>query len=232
MRSGSAYLVLALLLSAASINAQTPGGPANWCRGGSFTRESTDFYVATVKGRKGSRTYFYNDWPDNCPTGSSCRSKAYVVAGDKMVVSRLREGFYCAWFVPVKGSPTVGWVTASGLTLSDEKSGHETETWLGEWADGENTIKFTDNKLRGYLNVTGNAFWKGLGDNVHIGELDGRSEPIDGVLEYSDGDDEYDCRATMRLVPGFLNVSDNMNCGGANVTFSGVYRKRSKHRVR
>ncbi|MBK9530064.1 MAG: hypothetical protein IPO41_17540 [Acidobacteria bacterium] len=71
--------------------------------------------------------------------------------------------------------------------------------------------------------------WKGLGDNVHIGELDGRFPHKDGVLEYSDGDSEFDCKATMQLaVERFLIVADNGNCGGANVSFSGIYRKVNK----
>ena len=98
--------------------------------------------------------------------------------------------------------------------------------WLGDWKYGDNSISFTHNKLAGFLNVTGNAIWKGLGDNVHVGEIDGRYEPLNGVIEYSDGDGEYDCRATLRLVGNYLIVSDNLRCGGMNVTFTGVYLKR------
>ncbi len=74
--------------------------------------------------------------------------------------------------------------------------------------------------------MKGNAFWKGLGDIIRIGELDGVAEHKDGALEYSDGNGEFDCRLSMQFATeSFLIVADNMNCGGANVTFSGVYRK-------
>lgn len=78
------------------------------------------------------------------------------------------------------------------------------------------------------LRVKGIALWKGIGNNVHVGELDGRSKQKDGRLEYSDGDSEFDCRAKMELILGrYLIVADNGNCGGANVSFSGIYRKTS-----
>ena len=65
-------------------------------------------------------------------------------------------------------------------------------------------------------------------DNVHVGEIDGRYAPENGMIKYSDGDDEYDCKMTMRLVGRYLVVADNLKCGGVNVTFSGVYTKRKK----
>jgi len=42
----------------------------------------------------------------------------------------------------------------------------------------------------------------------------------------TDGDDI--CRATLRLVGPYLLVDDNNDCGGANVTFDGVYRKKKR----
>ncbi len=40
------------------------------------------------------------------------------------------------------------------------------------------------------------------------------------------GKDPADCRVTLTLLPPFLLAGDNMNCGGMNVSFTGVYRKR------
>jgi hypothetical protein len=36
---------------------------------------------------------------------------------------------------------------------------------------------------------------------------------------------EEDCRVALKLVGDFLIVSDNSQCGGANVRFNGVYRR-------
>jgi hypothetical protein len=218
-------LLLAIIsLTAVAGFGQMDGNPQNWCRGGLYTREYDDFRVGTVSGRKGTRSYFFGDDRDECP-GRNCQLKAYLVPGDNVIVSHTYNGFVCAWFAPSKGNHTVGWIKADTLDIADPDPAPAIAKWLGEWKYAENDIVITDNKLAGFLNVTGNALWKGLGDNVHIGELDGRFATEGNLLEYSDGDDEYDCKATMRLIGEFLVVSDNMNCGGVNVSFSGVYRR-------
>ncbi len=205
--------------------AQLEGNPDNFCRDGFFTRDSQDFKIGRVKA---SRAYFHSDESEDCPEGAACRRKAYLVPGNEVIVNRVRNGFACAWYSPVKGNPTVGWLKASDLSISAPPKVTGTKAWLGEWVYEENGIELTDNKLAGFLNVTGNATWKGLGDNVHVGEIDGRYEPVDEVINYSDGDDEYDCKITMRHLGKYLIVADNLKCGGVNVTFSGVYTKRKK----
>lgn len=184
--------------------------------------------IGTAKGAKKSKIYFYNDETADCPDSEKCKAKAYVVPGNQILVSKTRGDFGCAWFAPSKGSPTVGWVKMDSFCFPEMLHDASPSAWFGEWNFADNSITFTDNKLAVWLNVTGDAMWKGLGDNVHVGELDGRAEPKDGVLKYSDGDDEFDCKATMRLVGSYLVVDDNLKCGGLNVSFSGVYTRKAK----
>ena len=216
--------LLALILALPAL-AQVEGNPENWCRDGFFTRESQDFKIGKVTS---PRTYFHSDEKDECPEGAACGRKAYLVRGNEVLVNRVRNGFACAWYTPATGCPTVGWLKVSDLDISVPAKAAGTMVWLGEWVFEGNGIQFTDNKLAGFLNVTGSATWKGLGDNVHVGEIDGRYAPESGVINYSDGDGEYDCKMTMRLLGGYLIVADNLKCGGVNVTFSGVYTKRKK----
>lgn len=198
----------------------------NWCREGFFTRDSKDFKVAMVTGGRTIRTYFYSDEKDDCPDAASCRKKSFMVGGDEVVVNRTRGDYSCVWYSPKSGSSTVGWIKTSALRFDDKLFDVSPRAWLGEWKYGDNGIEFTNNKLAGNLNVTGNATWVGANPgNVHVGELDGRYEPKDGVINYSDGDDEYDCKVTMRLVGKYLIVADNLKCGGVNVSFSGVYTR-------
>jgi hypothetical protein len=199
--------------------------PENWCRSGKFTAETENYRLASVKAVKGGRSYFYNDFTEDCPEAENCREKAYVVSGDQVVISNERKGFACAWFTPVKGTGYVGWLKAGDLNFWPINKDPGLAAWYGTWRYGENEIKFESTRVRGYLNVIGTAFWKGLGDNIHIGELSNRGKVVADRVEYSDGDDEYDCKATIRMVGQFLVVRDNMNCGGVNVSFSGVYRK-------
>lgn len=211
---------------------QRPDPSDNTCRQGLFTQETDDFGVGVVKKQKkaAGRAYFYDDMSPNCPESASCRTKNYVVAGDTVITNRKRGDFLCAWYSPKKGWTTVGWLKASDLDFPVSRGDISERSWTGEWRYALNSITITPDKLAGFLNVAGNAIWKGLGDNVHIGELDGAFPYKGGVLEYSSGDSQYDCRATLRLVDAFLVVRDNMNCGGANVTFSGIYRRQREQR--
>lgn len=209
---------------------QGPDWSDNTCREGLFTRETDDFGVGRVKKRSKGRAYFYDDMSANCPESQSCRTNGYVVARDTVITNKKRGDFVCAWYSPKKGRPTIGWLRASGLDFTTSRVDVSDKTWTGEWRYAENSITITPNKLAGFLNVSGSAIWKGLGDNIHIGELEGAFPYKGGVLEYSDGDSQYDCRATLRLVDVFLVVNDNLNCGGANVTFSGIYRRRAPSR--
>ncbi len=222
------FLIMLLIAGfAGSALSQREGNPANWCRGGSFAFDSEEFSLGTVIGKKGTRIYFHDDASDECPVSEKCRGKAYLVPGDKVVIARTFQKFACSWYSPAKGLPTVGWIKAADLRITNPNPNPPVSAWLGDWSYSANTISFTHNKLAGYLNVTGEAFWKGFGDNIHIGELDDRAKPAGNQLKVGEREtDGYACKATIRLINNFLVVRDNMNCGGVNVTFSGVYRKK------
>lgn len=77
--------------------------------------------------------------------------------------------------------------------------------------------------------VVGDATW-GAGDphrvkmgSVHNGHLEGSNEPGGAVLSIADVDTQGDCTATLRLMGRYLVVVDNGACGGANVSFNGIY---------
>ncbi len=213
-----------VFLLSAQLIGQMPGNPDNWCRQGFFTRETKEFGVGWVKGAKGKRAYFYTDSSDKCPA-ASCRTNAYVVPGNTVITNRKRGNFVCAWFTPNKGSARVGWLKESDIEFPSLLDDAGERAWEGKWKYADNNIVVTRGKVAGFLNIMGTALWRGLGQNVHIGELDGRVSHKNGVLEYSDGPSESNCKATMQLVTGFMVVADNMQCGGANVTFSGIYQK-------
>lgn len=224
------FITLFLCVST-PVLAQIEGNPENWCRGGFFTRDSEDFKIAVVKkmsGKKVKRSYFFNDEREDCPGGNGCETKSYVVPGDEIIINREFNGFGCGWFSTPKSGGFVGWLKLEDLEYKKLPASYSLQNWLGEWRDGSSTISFTNNKLKGWLNVLGDATWTGLGDNVNVGALDNRAEPNNGVLNYAEGDDDYECKATMRLVGKYLLVADNMKCGGLNVTFSGVYMRSAK----
>ncbi|MCB1023271.1 MAG: DUF3298 and DUF4163 domain-containing protein [Acidobacteria bacterium] len=197
------------------------------CRNGLFTSYQGTFSIGRVKMAKGEkigRAYFYED-SDTCPKGEDCRLKSYVISGDALIVAAEKDGFYCAWFQPKKGSETVGWIRKHELHISPADPQPDLSKWLGTWESNENDLNIARSSVSGGVTVKGNAFWKGLGDNIHIGEVDDAGSPNGNTLTIG-GDDQYDCRVKMTLFENLLIVSDNRNCGGANVTFDGVYRKK------
>jgi hypothetical protein len=220
--------LLALLLFCAPLQARAQdagGNPSNWCRNGAFASDAKEFKVARVKGTRAQRAYFYGD-DEGCPgPDAKCRRKAYVVAGDALVVSRAFGEYVCAWFQPARGGETVGWIRSGQLEVSETDANPAPALWLGEWELYSNSLRITRGAKAGTLRVEGEAFWHGVNPgNVHTGEVGGEAAPDGNVLTIGDGDDI--CRATLRLVGPHLIVDDNNECGGANVTFDGVYRKK------
>lgn len=97
---------------------------------------------------------------------------------------------------------------------------------VGTWNFYDNEIRIKKGVKPNTFKVSGEAFWKGLGDNIHTGELDHEGVLVGNELKLGEDDtDEYACKVTLKLVGKYLIVSDNLNCGGANVTFSGVYQR-------
>lgn len=197
------------------------GNPVNWCRNGLFPKDSENFRIAKITGTKNEKVFFYADDNENCPKSANCKMKSYVIPNDEVIVSRTYGNFACSWYQPKKGSETVGWIELSKLDFVENA---ENLPWIGDWNFYDNSIKIAPMKLDGKVKITGNAFWKGLGDNIHIGEIDFSGIPENNKLSLGDAG-EYECRVKMQRVGKFLIVSDNLNCGGANVSFNGVYQR-------
>ena len=218
--------ILFIFILTTGIFAQGSGDPENWCPEGLFTHDPQEFGIGVIKPTSGTPAYFYTDDPASCPQGRTCRTKSYVVKGDTLVTARKYRGFVCSWFISKTGGVKVGWIRENQMEFPLFLSDGSAKAWSGEWSYASNTIKLSQTRDENTLKVAGNAIWKGMGDNIHVGELDGTAPFANGILTYSDGTDKYDCNVRMELSLGeYLIVTDNGNCGGANVTFSGIYRK-------
>jgi hypothetical protein len=220
-------LLLALCAPALARAQDETGNPANWCRNGLFTNDAEGFKLARVAGKKGERVYFYGD-DEGCPALSAkCRQKAYVVAGDELIVSRTYGDFACAWFQPANGHETVGWIELARTTSTEFDLNPPLARWLGTWEFYTGSLKITRSTKAGGLSIAGEAFWHGVNPgNVHTGEVDAEGVPAGNTLALGEGDDL--CKITLRLVGIYLIADDNGDCGGANVTFDGVYRRKRR----
>lgn len=225
-RPATLWLAVCGLLLAAPASAQLKGNPENWCRNGHFPRESTDYKLARIKGAAGEKAYFHDDSKERCPADASCRLKTYVVPNDEVIVSRTFGAFACSWFQPRKGFGTTGWIASDRLVWVEAKRQPEERAWLGAWRAYDNSIRIAKAKAGGTLSITGEAIW-GSGSQAHTGDLDYTGKPSGDRMNFGDGTDERDCQVKMQLVGRFLVVGDNLKCGGANVSFSGVYQKKA-----
>ncbi len=229
MKRKNLIFILSIVIAAAAlnINGQTQeylrGNPANWCRNGLFTNQDAEFKLARVKGDKNSRIYFYKD-DDDCPVGEDCRLKSYLIAGDEVITSKTYGKFTCVWYQPKKGDETVGWIETDDLLkrINQPKKGN----WVGEWSDASSQISIQPQKQVRTYKIYGTAVWKGLGENVHVGEIDFIAFSSNNKMSMGDNDSEYDCRVKMQQLGRFLIVSDNKNCGGVNVSFDGIYQRK------
>ena len=195
------------------------------CRNGMFSAQDTSYALAKVTGAP--RTYLRTDIAPCPDDGAACRGRVYVVPGDVVLTSITHGPFVCAYY-PGKGG-------SAGFVRLDEVQVQPTpipalSAWVGTWKDGDDSIVL---HARGnQLIASGNAYWpsatpslKDAPGGPHIGEMSGQAIPKDGTVVFA-GNDPDDCRVKLTLLPPYLLAADNLNCGGANVSFIGVYRKK------
>jgi hypothetical protein len=195
------------------------------CRNGSFPAQEVKFGLARVIG--GPRTYLRSD-TGPCPNDAvACRSHAYVVPGD-MVLTGITTGAYACVLFPGTPGGSSGYVRRDEIMPEQLPSVIPLTAWKGTWRDGDNTIVLRIHDAG--LAVSGEAYWpsahpsrKFRTGGPNVGDLSGTATPSDNTIVV--GDDPLGCRATLKLLPPYLMVLDNKNCGGMNVSFTGVYRR-------
>ena len=226
MNKAQKILLVLLMLTfvcAEEAAAQNIGdNPANWCRNGLFPSEGTEFKLAQVTGIKATQIRFFSD-DNGCPDNKAkCAMRSYLISGDRVLISKRYGPWICSWYQPRKGSETVGWLPAESLVISSEQNARPAfERWVGWWKYYDQSLNIRRDRKVGFLRVKGDAIWRGLGDNVHVGSVEGSAQPQGSELILV----EEECRVSLRLVGDYIVASDNSQCGGANVRFDGVYRR-------
>jgi hypothetical protein len=196
------------------------------CRNGSFPAQEVKFGLARVIG--GPRTYLRSD-TGPCPNDTvACRSHSYVVPGD-VVLTGMTIGAYACVLFPGAAGGSSGYVRRDEIMPEQLPSVIPLTVWRGTWRDGDNTIVLHIHDAR--LAVSGEAYWPSAHPSPrfrpggpNVGDLSGTAMPSDNTIVV--GEDPLGCSAIIRLLPPYLMVLDNKNCGGLNVSFTGVYRRR------
>lgn len=193
------------------------------CRNGLFAQQNDSFALARVTGP--GKAHFLNDM-DGCPGPSAaCRQKAYVLPGDRVVIGRSRGGYVCTYF-PNKVGGSAGWMPRE--RLAPLAITPRLAQWPGSWADGDNWLRIARTKAG--LRVKGMAFWPSARPSLQDRPGGPNMGEIDGVLRITGTRaEEPKCKVTFHLLGDVLVASDpHRLCDGMNVTFSGVYLRKSR----
>jgi hypothetical protein len=215
---------LALLLCALGASA-TAGAQERFCAGTSFAEGLT---IGRIKPDAG-RVFFRKngDRKDACPSADAgCQDKAYLVAGDLVAMGARWRGFICVDF-GAGGKDRAGWLPADAVEPAPLAS--DPAAWLGDWKRVEADISIE--KTRDGLKATGEATFgaqdpdKARRGAIHFGSFSGPLLLKDGQATLVDSSDISACNLRLARAGDVLFVRDNMNCGGVNVSFSGLYRR-------
>jgi hypothetical protein len=168
-----------------------------------------------------------------CPADTeACRKKSYLVAGDLVLTGKTLGAFTCVAYQSPLARKLIwaaGWLPSSALTPVAPVPSPKASDWTGTWyhPGGEITIS---RRGGGKLNIEGEMRVPGAQD-VHTGELQADATPENGTIAFVDDGsipfektDQGECRVRMQRVGQWLLVEDNSGCGGAGVTFTGLYR--------
>jgi hypothetical protein len=192
----------------------------NRCGYGDFVYSAQDgVAVYNVSPPTRGRSYFHSDGA-NCPDGPTCRLNSYLVVQDEVLVSKVENGWACAWYG--RGDRhTVGWLKKADLIKSAVAPSGEGD-WLGDWRFGDNQITIKRDKKG--LRAVGEAV--ATGPARHTGSFQGLLE-VKGVSAlYADPEGtEPRCDINLRRESRYMVVADGGSCGGASVSFDGVYTR-------
>jgi len=220
---------LLALLAVPALAHAAPDEDTAMCRNGGFPMSTAGFSLAKVAV---PRLYLLND-DDGCPAKgeAACRQRAYVVKDDTVILAQRQGGFVCA-FYPNKVGGSAGWVAASSVQPLPATAAPKPQAWVGQWHDGDNELQLIANG-DGTITANGDAYWPSANPTPeerpggpNLGAVTARGFPEGNRLELS----QDDCKVRLQLVGDLLVASDNLECGGANVSFNGVYRRKAaKH---
>jgi hypothetical protein len=170
-----------------------------------------------------------------CPADTAaCRRKSYLVAGDLVLTGKTQGDFTCvAYEQPLarKQIWATGWLPSAALTPVAAMPAPKPSDWIGTWSHPGGQITISRSGDAGRLSITGEMVVPTARD-VHTGELQATATPGKDTIAFADdGSIAFDkseaagCRVRMQRVEQSLMVEDNSGCGGAAVTFTGLYRR-------
>jgi hypothetical protein len=167
-----------------------------------------------------------------CPSGvPECRSSTFLLPRHAVVFDSnfTNVGLICVTFVDRKGQETSGWLPAARTAPTASAP-----NWIGRWKRNTSAEIDITRKSGGKAEVNGSATW-GSGAATHDGGISAVIDTARDTQAFASNSEgqilferagKYDCAARLRQLGPYLFAADNQNCGGANVSFTGLYRRR------
>ncbi|MGX5844487.1 hypothetical protein ACWGTI_27615 [Mesorhizobium sp. ArgA1] len=227
MKSAAFILVVSSLLAAGAAAAKDRAN----CNSVSSDKELSDISLGAITARKLNFLANESEKP-GCPSADpSCAKAAFVRAKDKVVFDTdvVAGGYVCAAFVDRRGNETSGW-----LPVADVNPVTVQPRWVGHWRWYSASRIDIARKSADSAAVSGSAV-HGQGGAATEGSFEAVIDLKQAVQGFAlqDGKQvayreagKYDCAVMMKQLGRYLFVSDNRNCGGANISFSNVYVRR------
>jgi hypothetical protein len=195
--------------------AAEPGNPPDWCRNGAFATDQNNLRLVHVLRRTG--LLMDSGQKKGCPqAGAACAlGGSHADTSDELLVNSELPGFFCA-YRPANGDG--GWVAKSDVAVEPQQPTAQPPlaAWAGQWRDDDDRIRITQRGKA--LTFAGEASWA----DQNSGSFAGMATPKGAAVRVTDDA----CTVTLRLLGAYLVVDDNAECGGMNVRFTGVYRRR------
>jgi len=165
-----------------------------------------------------------------CPAATEgCRKESYLVSGDLVLVGKTQGDFTCVVYQsPLAKKPvwTTGWLPSAALTPVAPTPSPKTSDWIGSWYHPGGPVEIKDGD-GGKLRVEGGMTLPTPSGDFQNGDFQAQVAPQTTLAFTDEGSYGDGCRVRMQRIGPLLLVEDNGGCGGAGVTFTGLYRPKN-----
>jgi hypothetical protein len=224
---GPAALLLTFV-TAGSASAYDPYDPRN-CNGIEWDEERA---LVVRKVTAAPRINFikspYDDEfkAETCPADTpACHKKSYLVTGDLVLTGKTQGAFTCISYQMKAQLWSTGWLPSAAMTPLAPMAAPKLSDWLGTWDHPGGGVDITRGN-GGKLHIEG-LMLVPVGRAINNGDFKSDVTPQGDTIAFTDqGGYGDECHVRMQRVGPLLMVEDNDGCGGAGVTFSGLYHRK------
>jgi len=168
-----------------------------------------------------------------CPAATkACQKRDYLVTGNLVLVGASRGEFTCVSYQSPLAKRQIwanGWLPTAALTPVAPMPSPKAADWTGRWTHPGGHVEIKAGE-RGKLRIEGEMVVPTARDFHNGGfkaQVPLQVTPQSATLAFTDDGSSYgdDCKVRMQRIGPWLLVVDNAGCGGAGVSFLGLYRR-------